>query len=269
MEIKQNTKALQIAFWLFCLVFIGTVSSALAQPSAGNKRDTLIVRHLDFYDVFPLKRIRWPDDELIALLNMPLKNKDTGKEDIPYFYLPLIMLQLRDIYPDLLQNRDTLRGRQLVALYARWRHWPLKPLLRLPIRARLNRLRRDFEQLARNETTQAQMILTMTGQPRNGIPVTYCRDCIPRSSITMPFGRLERYAFADSVYIAAFDKMGNCLWARRIMEDYTGSLGEMNFAENGIATSSLGYEVLAYLGRKRLTIYLRADGSFKYYLFHW
>ncbi|TDO29232.1 hypothetical protein [Sediminibacterium goheungense] len=244
---------------LFC------TSTITAQPQS----TCFEIKHLEFFDIQQTDTIQWPVSEIDQLLSTDFTKDITGIHPKTNFLIPFIVYQLKNYHPSCATQTDTVRFRKLKELYCKIRQQDVSALNSQPIITQLETIRADYDAQVQTDSLLPYMMYTIDDGPFYGTIPTTIPDYKKGSSYTTPFGTLYITKHTEKIFVTVLNTKDQHLWTRMMTVNGNRPLTELEFSGKDIFTSSLGYALRMVAEREALTLFLKADGGFRYYYHSW
>lgn len=247
----------------FSIIFYSSAISAQSPTSCFE------IKHLDFFGIEETDTIQWSITEINQLLAEEFTKEVTGVHPKTNFLIPFIVYQLKGYHPFCTTQTDTVRFRKLKDLYYKIRQQDVSMLHNQPITTQLETIRADYYTQVQTDSLLPYMMYTIDDGPFYGAVPATIPDYKKGSSYTTPFGTLYITKHTEKIFVSVVNTQGTHLWTRMMTVNNNRPLTDLEFSGKDIFTSSLGYTLRMWAEREALTLFLKADGGFRYYYHSW
>lgn len=227
------------------------------------------IKHLDFFGIEQTATIQWPITEIDQLLATDFTKQAAGIHPTTNFLVPFIVYHLKDYHPSCATQTDTVRFKKLKELYCKIRQQDVLALNSQPIITQLEIIRADYYAQVQSDSLLPHMVYTIDDGPFYGTIPTAIPDYKKGNSYSTPFGTLYITKHTEKIFVTVLNTQGAHLWTRMMTVSGNRPLTELEFSGKDIFASSMGYTLRMFAEREALTLFLKADGGFRYYYHSW
>jgi hypothetical protein len=227
------------------------------------------IKYLDFFGLESMDTVKWSSSQLDPLLLIDFTKAIKENSTKTNFFIPFLILQLKDYFPPCSKQSDTTTYRKLTQLYSKIRQQDFSKLKIQPISAQLEFIRQDFYSQVLNDSLLPYMGYNIDDGPFYGQLSEYVPNYKEGQSYKTDFGTLFITKYSSKVFITVLNKQGKHLWTRVMTGTSNRLLTEVIFSEKDILKTSLGYQLRMFSEGEALNLFLKRSGEFRYYFHSW
>ncbi len=251
------------------IILLVSIFYPVLTSNAQETSDCFQIKYLDFFGLEETSFLKLNASNADKLLTSDLQKKDIGEPVVKMnFFIPVIISQLKDYHPLCSRNADTTLYKLLTQLYFKIRKADITVLKNKTLSEQLEFLRDDFYLLVQNDSILASMMFTLDDGPFYGVS----SDCVPSQDnevFLTDFGELIICTKGQGNDISLVSKDDKILWAKKMVGNNNQLLQNISFEKEKISRTSLGYTLQMMANGERLTLFLKNDGSFRFYFRSW
>ncbi len=227
------------------------------------------IKHLDFFGLDKMEKIKWPQSELDGLIKMDFEKEFINSDVRTNFIVPMIVFQIKDYHPKCNNNIDTVYFDQLIALYSKIRKIDPSQFTDIAMEEKINFIRDDFYTQVRDVKALPQMTMTFDDGPFYGIDFTADTELEVVQTQKTTFGQVNICKSDDTIILKCQNNEGHIIWQKVIIGLSNRKLTDLHFSKNPVEYNSLATIAHMYSEGERFTLYLGKKGSFMYYYHSW
>jgi hypothetical protein len=231
--------------------------------------DCFEIKHLDFFGIEPMDTFKYAQKELDALLLFDFTKRPENNPAKTNFLIPYIIFQLKRYHPSCATETDTSTYRKLKQLYFRIRNEDMSVIEGKPISKQLKYIRRDYYKQLQNDSLLPFMNYSVDHGPFYGLIPNKKPKYNRGTAYKTEFGKLIITKDIDRVFITVINKQNKHLWSRVLTVNSNRLLTDIQFYEERIVKSSLGYVIQMFSENEALNLYLKPNGGFRFYFHSW
>lgn len=223
------------------------------------------IKYLDFFELDKEEDIKWPADELDALLSDTTLNDPRFTRNKTNFLIPLLIVQMAQYHPDCNTQNDTATWGKMLALYKKIRQNDFPGLNSKTRSEQLELLRTDFYSQVNNDSLLPYMIFTIDQGPFFGQLSKYVVNYSKGVKQKTDFGYLVFTSYARKFFLTVLDKEERHIETKVLAQYVVNKLPPVIFTPNDIKHTSLGYTITVSSLGNPFTMYLKENGELRYY----
>ncbi len=232
-------------------------------------KDCYPIQYLDFFGLDQIDVVKWPESELVGMLNMDFTQTYEAAGIKTNFVVPMIVYQLKDYHPRCNSNVDRTYFNQLALIYCKIREMDPSILQSKTHEEQVDFIRDDYYHQVANDQYLPYMEFNMDDGPFYGIDLVQADSLEEVSCQITAFGELCIFKRAEKMILVCYDLQKKVMWQKIITREPDRYLGDLNFTEQPLHKTSLATVIKMYAEGERFTLYLKNNGAFMYYFHSW
>lgn len=230
------------------------------------------VKYLDFFGLEDMKPVRFSletiEESLTMDLTKPVSQLTPDTSVHTNIIIPFIVYQLESLHPACNPAIDSSYLDKLFAIFCRVRWLDFNNYSIFSPEEKIDFMREDYYKQAEDDRILPYMLFTIDNGPFQGIDFLEKSKLDSIQEFATTFGKILTAVFDSYSIIAAYSTEDELLWMKKMTGQDNTKIENLTY--RGVEhNNSLCQILLFYSGEKKLTLFLKYDGRFMFYLYEW